>query len=256
MLDQLQEMMENLRSGDNGRPDPASRQMRKSLSDLDKLLKDQQALRDDTFRQDQRERSGAEPSEQNKDDSRLADRQRELQERLDEIERQLRGAGVDTPKNLDDASGAMAQAQKDLKGETGEGKSPRRYGHSPKGDAVEQQGKAIEALRQGGQAMAEQMRGRGKGRQRLCRPPRRPAAGRKRRSARAQPGRNPGRRRGRAFRRSGPRRARPSGAGGASTAPRQSQPTGRGARLSRASYRPTLSRISEKWMPVFGRKSC
>jgi uncharacterized protein (TIGR02302 family) len=163
MLDQLQEMMENLRSAENGQNDPAAKQMRKSLRDLDKLLKDQQALRDDTFRQDQRERSGPDADNSDKGDQRLAERQQQLQDRLDEIERQLRGAGVDAPKNLDEAAGDMADAQKNLKGEDGDGKTPRRYGHSAKGDAVDAQGKAIDALRQGGQQMAQQMRGRGKG---------------------------------------------------------------------------------------------
>ncbi|HXT08709.1 MAG TPA: TIGR02302 family protein [Roseiarcus sp.] len=161
MLDQLQQTMENLRSAENGKSDPATKQMRKSMRDLGKLLKDQQALRDDTFRQDQRERSGDEDDAQTKGDPRLAERQRQLQDRLDEIERQLRGAGVDTPKNLGDASGDMADAQNNLKGDAG--KTPRRFGHSAKGDAVDAQGKAIEALRRGGQQMAQQMRGRGKG---------------------------------------------------------------------------------------------
>ena len=163
MLDQLQEMMENLRSAENSKPDPATKQMRKSMRDLGKLLKDQQALRDDTFRQDQRERSQDQPEAQDKGDPRLAQRQQQLQDRLDEIERQLRGAGVDTPKNLSDADGDMGDAQKNLKNGDGDGKAERRYGHTAKGDAVDAQGKAIEALRKGGQQMAQQMRGRGKG---------------------------------------------------------------------------------------------
>ncbi len=165
MLDQLQEMTENLRSAENGKPDPAMKQMRQSLRDLDKLLKDQQALRDDTFRQDQRERSGSAPAEGDKGDGKLGDRQQALQDRLDEIERQLRGAGVEAPKNLDDASGDMSDAEKNLKGQAGDG-SPGGFGRSPKGDAVESQGKAIDALRKGGQSMAQQMRGRGKGKNR------------------------------------------------------------------------------------------
>ena len=115
MLDQLQEMMENLRSAENGKTDPATKQMRKSMRDLEKLLKDQQALRDDTFRQDQRERSGDDPQAQDKGDPGLAGRQKQLQDRLGEIEGQLRGAGVDTPKNLNDANGDMGEAQKNLK---------------------------------------------------------------------------------------------------------------------------------------------
>ena len=163
MLDQLQEMMENLQSSENAKPDPAAKQMRQSLRDLDKLLKDQQALRDDTFRQDQRERSETPSPNDDKDSPSLDERQKALQDRLEEMERQLRGAGVDTPKNFDEAQNDMSEAQKDLKGDGDNGKSPRRFGHTSKGDAVDAQGKAIEALRQGGQSMQQQMRGKGKG---------------------------------------------------------------------------------------------
>lgn len=171
MLDQLQDMMENLRSADNAKPDPATKQLRQSLRDLDKLLKDQQALRDDTFRQDQRERSGSAPGDEDKAAPSLQKRQRQLRDRLGEVQNKLRGAGAEPPKNLDDASGDMSEAEQNLgndgqgeaEGDDGEGKSKRRYGHSPKGDAVEAQGKAIEALRQGGDAMQQQMRGKGKG---------------------------------------------------------------------------------------------
>jgi hypothetical protein len=162
MLDQLQEMMENLQSSENAKPDPAAKQMRQSMRDLDKLLKDQQALRDDTFRQDQRERSETQSPGDDKSSPSLDERQKALEDRLAEIERQLRGAGVDTPKNFDEAQNQMSEADKDLKGENDNGK-PRRFGHSSKGDAVDAQGKAIEALRQGGQAMQQQMRGKGKG---------------------------------------------------------------------------------------------
>jgi uncharacterized protein (TIGR02302 family) len=191
MLDQLQDMMENLQNAENSKQNPGQKQMRQSLKDLDKLLKDQQALRDDTFRQDQRERSqgprdrqgqderqnqgepqdqreGAEnqPSDQNKESNSLQKRQKEMRDRLQEIEKRMRGLGAETPKNFDDADNSMSEAEKDLKGDgqaEGESKSKRRYGHSPKGDAVENQGKAIEALRQGGEAMQQQMRGKGKG---------------------------------------------------------------------------------------------
>jgi hypothetical protein len=165
MLDQLQEMMENLRSAENGKANPAAKQMRQSMRDLDKLLKDQQALRDNTFREDQRERSGSPPAEAEDKSQSLERQQRTLRERLDDIEKRLRGLGVETPKNLDDAGNDMSEAEQNLKGERegGEGTSKRRLGHSPKGDAVDAQGKAIEALRQGGQAMRQQMRGKGRG---------------------------------------------------------------------------------------------
>lgn len=163
-LDELQETMENLQKPDGSKPDPAQRQMRQSMKDLQKLLKDQQALRNDTFREDQRERSEDEPSKEEKDQD-LAKRQRALQDKLKDVEKQLRGAGVDTPKNLDEAQGDMGQAEQDLKGQGEQGKAKRRYGRTDKGEAIEEQGKAIEALRQGGQSLAQQMRGKGQGRE-------------------------------------------------------------------------------------------
>ena len=166
MLDQLQEMTENLHSADKGKQNPAAKQMRQSLRDLDKLLKDQQALRDDTFREDQRERSGSPPpGTSGENSSALGQRQRALNDRLDGVEKRLRSLGAETPKNLDDAANDMSDAERNLNGEgsEGEGKSKRRFGHSPKSDAVDSQGKAIEALRQGGQEMRKQMQGKGKG---------------------------------------------------------------------------------------------
>jgi uncharacterized protein (TIGR02302 family) len=165
-LDELQDTMENMRSAENQKPDPAQKQARRSMKDLQKLLKDQQALRNDTFREDQRERSESAPAKDSMEPAKdLADRQRALHDKLKDVEKQLRGAGVDTPKNLDEASSDMGQAEQDLKGEGDQGKAKRRYGGTDKGEAVDEQGKAIEALRQGGQALAQQMRGKGQGRE-------------------------------------------------------------------------------------------
>ena len=57
MLDQMQEMFENMRSAPRGEESPDEREMRKQIGELEKLLHDQQALRDDTFRSDQRDRA-------------------------------------------------------------------------------------------------------------------------------------------------------------------------------------------------------
>ena len=63
MLDQMQNMFENMRGARDAQEDPASREMRKQIDELGKLLRDQQALRDDTFRQDQREQLGRDAPE-------------------------------------------------------------------------------------------------------------------------------------------------------------------------------------------------
>src|SRR4029077_6167211 len=57
MLDQMQEMFENMRSAQDDKESPAEREMRKQIGELEKLLRDQQALRDDTFRSDQKDRA-------------------------------------------------------------------------------------------------------------------------------------------------------------------------------------------------------
>ena len=57
MLDQMQEMFENMRSAQDDQESPAEREMRKQIGELEKLLRDQQALRDDTFRSDQKDRA-------------------------------------------------------------------------------------------------------------------------------------------------------------------------------------------------------
>ena len=57
MLDQMQEMFENMRSARDDQESPAEREMRKQIGELEKLLRDQQALRDDTFRSDQKDRA-------------------------------------------------------------------------------------------------------------------------------------------------------------------------------------------------------
>ncbi|HYA72282.1 MAG TPA: TIGR02302 family protein, partial [Roseiarcus sp.] len=87
MLDQLQGMFENMKSARDAQPSPAEREMGKQLSELEKLLRDQQALRDDTFRRDQRERMRREATpETNEGESKaeptLEQRQRALRDRL------------------------------------------------------------------------------------------------------------------------------------------------------------------------------
>ena len=55
MLDQMQNMFENMQSAENAEESPAERALQKQIDELGKLLHDQQAPRDDTFRSDQRD---------------------------------------------------------------------------------------------------------------------------------------------------------------------------------------------------------
>jgi uncharacterized protein (TIGR02302 family) len=166
MLDQLQNMFENMKSAQKSGESPGQRAMRKQMSELDKLLRDQQALRDDTFRQQQRDsRRRASPNPDQPDDQdaspsdpsdpsqgELEDRQQQLRERLQAMRRALKELGMEQEKGFGDAEDAMGDAKEALK-----------PGGQGTGKAIGAQGRALEALRQGAEGMAKQMQGQGQG---------------------------------------------------------------------------------------------
>ena len=199
MLDQMQEMFENMRSAQEDQDSPADREMRKQIGELEKLLRDQQSLRDDTFRSDQKDRArkrarrdqsspdqqdsqgqldqdGSNAPDQSDNDSeqgdkqdqdqadkgepQLGDRQQQLRDRLAELQRKLKSLGMKGEKGFDDAQGDMKEAEGDLK--EGQGKSGRSR-QSGKGAAVDAQGRALQALRDGAQGLQKQMDGQGQG---------------------------------------------------------------------------------------------
>ena len=176
MMEQLQNLLENLRSAQRQRDtDPMNREMNKALDELDQMTRDQQELRDNTFRneekkqrrnqaQRQRDRNQqGQPGQQgqqgdqddgdedqdsagNEGEQSLQQRQEALRQRLDQLQRRMKELGMKGDQNLDDAEGAMKEAE----GELGKGQQGR-------GKAVDAQGRALESLRKGGQAMAQQM---------------------------------------------------------------------------------------------------
>ena len=174
MMEQLQNLLENLRSAQRQRgTNPMAREMNKALDELDQMTRDQQELRDNTFRNEeknqrrnqakrQKDRSpqGMQQGQQgdqgegdedqdnadNDGEQSLQQRQEALRQRLDQLQRRMKELGLQGDQNLEDAEGAMKEAE----GELGKGESGR-------GKAVEAQGRALESLRKGGQAMAQQM---------------------------------------------------------------------------------------------------
>ncbi|HVP98029.1 MAG TPA: TIGR02302 family protein [Roseiarcus sp.] len=207
MLDQMQEMFENMRGAREAEESPEERQLRKQIDELGKLLRDQQALRDETFKSDQRDReqkrakkqhaprregepqsdeggqppgelgqSGEEGDQSadedqggNPGDPELGQRQRELRDRLAEMQRRLKALGMKGEKGFDDAQGDMKEAEGDLRGDQGEqGQSEksgqgRKGGKSGKSAAVDAQGRALEALREGAKGLSKQMSQQGQG---------------------------------------------------------------------------------------------
>ncbi|HEY1863200.1 MAG TPA: TIGR02302 family protein [Roseiarcus sp.] len=197
MLDQMQEMFENMRSAQEGQESPAEREMRKQIGELEKLLRDQQALRDDTFRSDQKDRarkrsqrnqspgqqdfqgqqdqdssnapdqgdSDSDQSDQQGQDQ--ADQGQQGQPQLGDRQQELRDRLAELQRKLKSlgmkGEKGFDDAQGDMKEAEGDLKGGQgkagKNGQSGKGAAVDAQGRALEALRDGAQGLQKQMEG-------------------------------------------------------------------------------------------------
>ena len=138
LMEQMQRMLENLRNAQRQRGQQGnqmSREMNQALDELDQMTRDQQELRDNTYRNENGE------GQQN-----FQQRQGDLRQRLEELQRRMKGMGMQGEQGLDDAE----QAMRDAEGELGKGDQGR-------GKAVDAQGRALEGLRKGAQSLAQQM---------------------------------------------------------------------------------------------------
>ncbi|WP_332683242.1 TIGR02302 family protein [Bosea sp. (in: a-proteobacteria)] len=194
LMEELNNLLNNLKTARPGQQDPRQREMNQALSDLDRMTREQQQLRDETYQQEQQRQNRAQrgqrgqqqarpgqqgqrqqgqrgqrgqqpsqqPGEQGEDGEgegedgqnaeggqgqgqSLSQRQQALRERLQELQRRMRGMGAD-PGELGEAENEMRQAE----GQLGQGQGE---------EAVDSQGRALEALRKGGQNLAQQMQG-------------------------------------------------------------------------------------------------
>lgn len=168
MLDELQNLLDNLQTAENGSPsDQADREMNKQMSELDRMTRDQQGLRDDTFKKGQRSQSpdgsqsdpqddeaagedagrdaAPQPGDQAGNDD-LQGQQQALRQRLQQLQKSMRQLGMKGEQGLDDAGEAM----KDAEGALGQGPAGNRK-------AVEAQGRALAGLQKGASGLAEQM---------------------------------------------------------------------------------------------------
>ncbi len=176
MLDQLQNLLDNLKTAKGG-SDDASREMNRQMGELDRMTRDQGELRNKTFKrgkdarrsQEGAQNPGAEQPGQGDDADEDADsaddgnqqgagqhpdeqsrelgrQQQALRERLQQLEKSLRGLGMKGEQGLDDAE----QAMKDAEGALGQGLSGNRR-------AVDAQGRALQGLQQGANGLTQQM---------------------------------------------------------------------------------------------------
>jgi uncharacterized protein (TIGR02302 family) len=193
MLENLRNILENLRVARPRKADPRAREMSRALDELGQMSQDQQDLRDETFQSGQAERhrqrgergqlglpgqltfgdffgqdgdameggldsrndkgagaeSGKSPGQTS--DTDLAKRQKALRDRLEALQRRLDEAGADA-----DGLGGAQHAMRDAENALGQGPSGND-------SAVDAQGRAVEALREGAQKLAESMRGEAAG---------------------------------------------------------------------------------------------
>ena len=162
LLDQLQSMLENLQmarpgasGGDDGDDD-----MMSALDELGDVIRKQQQLRDKTFRQGQDMRRDRQRGQQGQNQmGDLRQDQQGLRDRLNKLLDQLRQHGLGQPGQqgegnemgqLGDAGEAMGQAE----GQLGEGDAD---------NAVDSQGRALDAMRKGAQGLAQSMQQQGMG---------------------------------------------------------------------------------------------
>lgn len=188
LMEQLNQMLNNLQMARPGQQqqDQRSREMNQALGDLDRMTREQQDLRDETYQNEQRRQNraqrgqrpgqqqgrpgqqgqrqqgqrGQQPGEQGQPGEEgengegmqgqngqgLSQRQQALRERLEELQRRMRGMGAPQQGELGEAEDAMRDAEGQLGQGQGEG-------------ALDAQGRALDALRRGGQNLAQQMQG-------------------------------------------------------------------------------------------------
>jgi hypothetical protein len=150
MLSQLQEMLENLRAQPYAQQnDPAAQQGQQLMQDLNKLAQQQQNLLDQTYRESQQ----LAPGQQSPNADRFAQDQGQLRQKLEQLGKQFGALMGQTPQQLGQAGQEMGEAEQQLRG-------------GMPGNAIDPQTQALEALRQGQQAMMEQLAkrfGRGTG---------------------------------------------------------------------------------------------
>jgi uncharacterized protein (TIGR02302 family) len=163
LLQQLQQMMENLQMASPDMNGDDGDDMMSALDELGDMIRQQQDLRDRTFRrgQDQRQRGqqsrpGQQPGQQGQQQGNslgeLRQNQQALRDRLNQLLEELKNLGQnqggqqdkDNFEQLGRAGEAMGQAENDL-------------AQGNPDNAVDAQGRALEALRKGAQSLAQSM---------------------------------------------------------------------------------------------------
>lgn len=145
LLSQLQDLLENLRTGQMQPQTGQQRQMSQALDELGDMIEQQRELMDDSFRRDQQDQAtGRANTDRDGELGDMQQRQADLQAALEELIEQLNSLNSQSLDEFDDAKGNMGDALNSL-------------GQGQTGQAVEDQGEALQNLREGAGALAEQL---------------------------------------------------------------------------------------------------
>jgi uncharacterized protein (TIGR02302 family) len=192
-LDELQDVLENLKTAKRQKPDPQSRAMAEGMNQLDQAMRDQQDLRDETFKQGQQGQQGQQGNQQqgksDDDDDQtspggMGQRPGQGQngqsggggspkggagksgqagqkgQGLRERQQALRDRLAEIQKKLKQAgegAGDLDQAEKEMR----EAEDELRQGEGANGQAVDSQGRALDAMRKGAKKLADAMNKQG-----------------------------------------------------------------------------------------------
>ncbi len=168
LLQQLQQMMENLQMASPGSSDDD--QMMSQLDELGDMIRQQQDLRDRTFKQGQAQRGqngqpppqgqpGQKPGQKpGQGMGQLQHDQQALRDRLNKLLDELRDHGFGQQGQTEPGKGA-GQDQLDQLGRAGDAMNEAQgeLGNGDADNAVDAQGRALEELRKGAQSLAQAM---------------------------------------------------------------------------------------------------
>jgi uncharacterized protein (TIGR02302 family) len=162
LLEEMQAMLENLRTARPGQMEEGDDDMMSALDELGDMIRKQQQLRDKTFKQGQDMRRDRQRGQRPLGD--LRQDQQALRERLSKLLEQLRQRGLGNPQQNPNGQGQKGNQTGKL-GEAGKamGEAAGELGEGDAESAVDAQGRALEAMRKGAQGLAQQMQQSGMG---------------------------------------------------------------------------------------------
>ena len=172
MLNELRQLMENLRSARRRDVDPTMRELGRQIEELERMQREQRDLRDRTFRQGQQrnqrgqqnqqgqrqpgqrgQQQGQQQGEDGENAESLQRQQQALRDRLQQLRDRLKQRGMEEKEGMGEAQEGMGEAE----GQLGQGKP---------GDATQGQQRALDGLGKAAEGMMNQLQqqmGQGEG---------------------------------------------------------------------------------------------